>query len=107
MSVAFSLDDKKLALTSTDGTVRLWDEENENAIGTPLEGHSKDVNSVVISPHGKKLASASKMMRLWDVETTKSIGGPLEGHTGTFWSAVFSPEGKTLASASADKTVRL
>jgi WD40 repeat protein len=51
-------------------------------IGKPLEGHNDDVNSVVFSPDGTKIASGSddKTIRLWSVKTQAMIGKPLEGH---------------------------
>ncbi len=66
------------------------------------------VNSVVFSPDGKTLASASddKTVRLWEAASGKEIR-QFQGHGNTVRSVVFSPDGKTLASASFDKTVRL
>ena len=74
-----------------------------------LEGHTKEVNHVVCSPDGKKLASASRdhTLRLWDVENGQPIGDELEGHTSDVKHIVFSPDGKKLASASRDHTLRL
>ncbi|BCL36188.1 hypothetical protein NSMS1_26350 [Nostoc sp. MS1] len=73
-----------------------------------LEGHSNSVYSVVFSPDGKTLASASadKTIKLWNRDTGKLIS-TLEGHSDSVISVVFSPDGKTLASASADKTIKL
>ncbi|MDZ8090319.1 MAG: AAA-like domain-containing protein, partial [Nostoc sp. DedQUE12b] len=69
-----------------------------------LERHSAGVNSVVFSPDGKTLASASadKTIKLWNRDTGKEIT-TLRGHSDWVNSVVFSPDGKTLASASFDK----
>ena len=90
-------------------TVCLWDIETGTAIGCALEGHSSSVNSVVFSPDGSKLASAShdNMVCLWDVETGSAIGCALEGHSSSVYLVVFSPDGFKLASQSYDNTVCL
>ena len=73
-----------------------------------LEDHKGSVKSVVYSPDGKTLASASKdnTIKLWDATTGKKIS-TLTGHTDWVNSVVYSPDGKTLASASADNTIKL
>ena len=73
-----------------------------------LEGHSSSVISVVFSPDGKTLASASgdKTIKLWNRDTGKEIT-TLSGHSSSVYSVVFSPDGKTLASASGDNTIKL
>ena len=68
----------------------------------------KDVKSVVFSPDGQTLASASydNTIRLWDVVTgeQKQV---FTGHKGSGRNVWFSPDGQTVASASYDNTVRL
>ncbi|MGH3811558.1 MAG: WD40 repeat domain-containing protein, partial [Pseudonocardiaceae bacterium] len=81
-------------------------------LGAPLTGHTRSVSSVVFSPDGNTLASASTdgMVRWWDLTDRAHpipLGAPLTGHTSSVSSVVFSPDGNTLASASTDRTVRL
>jgi hypothetical protein len=105
--VAFSPDGSRLATTSEDGTVRVWDPATGHPTIT-LEGHTGGVWGVAFSPDGRQLATASEdgTVRLWDPAT----GHPtttLKGHTGGVWGVAFSPDGRQLASASYDGTVRL
>ncbi|MBD2195638.1 AAA-like domain-containing protein [Calothrix parietina] len=73
-----------------------------------LEKHTDSVNSVVFSPDGKTLASASgdNTIKLWNRDTGKEIS-TMTGHSDWVNSVVFSPDGKTLASASGDNTIKL
>jgi WD40 repeat protein len=81
-------------------------------LATQLTGHRNEVSSVMFSPDGNLLASASwdNTIRLWDTSDPNNpqpVGQPLRGHTSLVSSVAFSPDGKTLASSSRDKTVRL
>ena len=108
-SVAFSPDGKVLAISSGDGTVRLWDVATRQQIGRPLT-RTGDVSSVAFSPDGKVLATSGDdgTVRLWDTATHQQIGLPLLGHNGPVSAVAFSPDGKMLASGGFDDgTVRL
>jgi WD40 repeat protein len=65
LSVAFSLDGRRLAWGSTDSTVKVWDEAGKK-IHT-LRGHTGWVNSVAFSSNGQHIASASAdgTVRIW------------------------------------------
>jgi WD40 repeat protein len=71
-------------------------------------GHQGLVWSVVFSPDGRQLASASEdgTVKVWDVANGREIL-TLKEHTGQVVSVAFSPDGKRLASASHDRTVKL
>ncbi|HET6501207.1 MAG TPA: hypothetical protein VFG87_10635 [Amycolatopsis sp.] len=84
----------------------------QEALQTPLAGHTGAVYLTSFSPDGNVLATASydHTARLWDVRDRghpKPLGGPLTGHTSWVSSAVFSPDGHTLATAGDDGTVLL
>jgi hypothetical protein len=72
------------------------------------KGHSKDVQSVVFCPDGKRLASASgdQTVKLWDAATgLKTL--TLKGHNGWIHGVAFSPDSTRLASAGSDGTVKV
>ncbi|MBG1240061.1 WD40 repeat domain-containing protein, partial [Nostoc sp. NZL] len=82
--------------------------ENRAIEVNTLEGHSDRVNSVVYSPNGQQLASASydKTIKIWDVSSGKLLK-TLTGHNDTVRSVAYNPNGKQLASASFDKTIKI
>ncbi|MEW2417855.1 trypsin-like peptidase domain-containing protein [Streptomyces sp. NPDC046866] len=83
----------------------------QTAAGLPfnkrLSGYPDSVLSVVFSPDGRTLATASgKIVRLWDL-TAEKVRRTLTGHTDCVNSVAYSPDGKIIATGSCDKTARL
>jgi len=72
-----------------------------------MSGHTGVVSSVVFSPDGKRLATASYdgTAKVWDAASGQELLALTE-HTASLSSVAFSPDGKRLVTASWDKTVR-
>ena len=73
-----------------------------------LEGHTDLVNSVALTPDGRRALSGSKdkTLRLWDLDTGACLK-TLEGHTDWVHSVALTPDGRRALSGSGDKTLRL
>lgn len=61
-SIAFSPDDRILALAASNGIIRLFNPRSLQPIGTPLAdpGRSGGISSIAFSPDGRLLAAADK-----------------------------------------------
>jgi hypothetical protein len=115
LSVGFgTIDGRPTAVSgSGDQTIRQWDARTGEAIGKPLEGHTRSVAAVALGAiEGRAIVvsgSYDQTIRLWDARTGEAIGKPLEGHT-TFVAAVAlgAIEGcEVVVSGSGDQTIRL
>jgi WD40 repeat protein len=106
-SLVFSPDGRKLASTSKDSTIRLWDVSSGRQIWR-LDEHKSPRICIAFSRDGKTLASSGedRQLLLWDVET-----GRIKVRLG--WQAFaisalgFAPDGKTLATVSVEGHIRL
>jgi len=80
---------------------------NSGALLKTLEGHTGRINSVVYSPDGKTIATASDdaKVKLWNTDGT--LRQTLEGHEKPVINVSFSADSKILAAASLDHTVKL
>ncbi|HEX6903048.1 MAG TPA: TIR-like protein FxsC [Thermoanaerobaculia bacterium] len=99
---------KRDLLASAEGSlVRLWDPSTGQLIRA-LQGHQGHVTSVVFSPDGNTLASASDdhTVRLWDTRSERETR-ILRGHEAGVNAVVFSSEGTILASTAGDNTLRV
>ena len=65
-SLAYSSDSRRLASSSEDGTVRLWDTAMGHELLT-LKGHARPVVNVVFSPDGNQIISVSddRTIKVW------------------------------------------
>ncbi len=109
VDVTFSADSEILAFATTDNQVILkFKKNNQESKGREDVVIRNGVQSISLSPDGKRLASASNdwTVKLWDTQTGKRIR-TFTAHTNDVQSVSFSHDSKMLASASEDNTVKV
>lgn len=106
-AAVFSPDGRRIAATTADGPVRIWDVETGRLASPPLAGYDTAASAIAFAPDGRSVAAGGKdgTIRWWDV-----AGGRSEvftGHDGPVHAVAFSPDGRNLVSGGEDKTVRI
>ncbi|XP_001601796.1 transducin beta-like protein 3 [Nasonia vitripennis] len=116
--VAFSQTEAKFFVSiSQDSCLKMWDlPENIAYTGTQVAlnathtvaAHTKDINSVTVSPNDKLIATGSqdKTAKLWSADNLQQLG-VFRGHRRGVWCVRFSPIDQVLATSSADCTIKL
>lgn len=112
-AVAWSPNGKRVASTSYDGSVQVWDATTGRHVlrylgHTNAKGGDPVVWSVAWSPDGTQIVSAGNdyTAQVWDATTGKTVL-TYNGHSGIVHAVAWSPDGKQIASASYDTTVQV
>jgi len=108
LAVAWSMDGKRLACSTMDGTVAIFDVARGKLLHT-LEGHYMPVRSLAFSTVDNRVlftACDDKHIHMYDSESRTLISA-FSGHASWVLSVDISPDGVAVASGSSDKTVRL
>ncbi|KAL6696677.1 WD40-repeat-containing domain protein [Trichoderma pleuroticola] len=108
--VTFSPNSKLIASSADDGTVRIWDVDDNGIQNNQLlsAGHGA-VNSVAFSPNddGSRLAACmSHVICIWDTKA-KTLLQMYRSPSLTLLSLAFSPDGTYLATGSLDGNIHL
>lgn len=124
----------RLASSSVDGSVQIWDLSLPVEVGSfatlllppgldhlpdvwrattslptlILPAHEGRAMSVAFSPDGAYLASAGMdgIIKFWDARTFEQVA-PLRGHRSSIYDLAFRPDGKRLASVGSDAVIRV
>ena len=107
-SVAVSLDGRRAASASMDGTARVWDIDTGREVQR-FDGHHAEVRSVAFLPDGNRLLSAGmdRHLRLWDLATGREIRR-FDGLRGDVAAVAISPDGhRALTGGRVDRYLRL
>jgi WD40 repeat protein len=110
-SIVFNASGTKLASSSDDLTIKLWDLEQQSCLKT-FTGHSREIRAVIFIPASattpELLVSASDdlTIRIWDIALGECLK-ILNGHSQGIWSLCYSPALQTLFSSSQDETIKL
>jgi WD40 repeat protein len=106
-SVAFSHDSTRLALVSSDNTIKVWDASSGACVQT-LKGYSSSVTLVAFSHDSTRLALASsdRTVKIWDASSGACVQ-TLKSYSSSVNSVAFSHDLTRLALASNNKTVKM
>jgi RNA polymerase sigma factor (sigma-70 family) len=107
LALAF-VDDKRLAVASEAGAVRLFDIV-ANKLLVDYRGMVWAVNALACSRDGRWLVAGGQdgVFVRWDVASGKADQSETPGHRGPVWCVDVSPDGRVIASGGLDGTVRL
>ena len=73
-----------------------------------MQGHSKGIQAIVITPNGDWAISAADdcALKVWDIEKGKEIR-TFTGHQDRVWGTAVTPDGKKVISASWDSSLKI
>ena len=107
ISIKFSHDASRIASSSRDKTIRIWDVAMRSLVML-LQGHTQVVTSLSYSCEGSRLASGSsdKSVMVWDLVSGECLY-VLKGHSGSVSCVSFSDDNRRIASGGCDNRVIL
>jgi len=71
-------DSKTIISFSADGTIRLWDAQTAEPLGSPMK-HPGEISQMILSPQGNALLVVyqDKTREIWDTHSGETIGGEM------------------------------
>jgi WD40 repeat protein len=99
---------QRIIICSWYYSIRVWDLETSTQVGEEWEDKDYGVQTIVLSPDSKKVASGSRdgTVKLWNIDTGKVIK-TWTGHTKKVMTVSWSPDGGRVVSGSLGGTFRV
>ncbi|KAH7316390.1 hypothetical protein B0J17DRAFT_349568 [Rhizoctonia solani] len=108
LALALSPDGTRVVIGCLDRTVSILSAYDGKIRVGPLHGHANSISSVIFSPDGGFIASASLgTFRVWNALNGTLIAGPFVGHMRHVNSVSFSPDGTNVVTGGHDCTIRV
>jgi WD40 repeat protein len=107
LSLALARDANLMVSAGGDKNVRVWNLV-EVKVESKLEGHTKKVKAVAVTPDGGWVVSGGedRTVRVWNL-ASGVLERTLEGHTSDVKAVALTPDGSRIVSGGKDGTVRL
>jgi WD40 repeat protein/energy-coupling factor transporter ATP-binding protein EcfA2 len=106
-SLAFSPDERLLAIGDDNGTVRLWELATQNML-TQQEVITSPITSMAFSPAGRYLVVGTAEGEIFNLDsTTLAVTAQWIGHEENILDIAFHPEGTLFASVGTDTRLRI
>ena len=90
-----------------DKRIKIWDLQTGTLINT-LNGHTKVISCICISPNGEKIISGSDdcSIKIWELRTGALVN-TLNGHLSYIHTVCISPDNEKIISASHDRDIKI
>lgn len=105
--LSFSSDGARIAASSKDGRVRVWEVSTGRLVST-LSVKGDEVFCVIFSPDDHRILAGGRdrLIHVWDATSYEELTS-LRGHDSYVYRLTFSPDGSTLYSCSGDADIRI
>ncbi len=106
LSSVLSPDGRRVAFTSTDKIVRVWDIETGKPLTPPMPHKGGSFGDPVFSSDGRRIVTQidTKVHQVWDVDKGKPVSAPISLQEDTYFTGI-TPDGSKAVTTSGTKLI--